>query len=54
MKITNNANTTIIGSYSKRTIELVKPNDYKHIAVTIKPNDYKHIAIVCVVRMHIG
>jgi hypothetical protein len=40
--------------YSKRTIELVKPNDYKHIAVTIKSNDYKHIAIVCVVRMHIG
>lgn len=36
------------------TIGLVKPNDYKHIAVTIKPNDYKHIAIVCVVRMHIG
>lgn len=40
--------------YSKRTIGIVKPNDYKHIAVTIKPNDYKHIAIVCVVRMHIG
>lgn len=39
---------------SKRTIGLVKPNDYKHIAVTIKPNDYKHIAIVCVVGMHIG
>lgn len=37
-----------------RTIGIVKPNDYKHIAVTIKPNDYKHIAIVCVVRMHIG
>lgn len=43
-----------INNIVKRTIELVKPNDYKHIAVTIKPNDYKHIAIVCVVRMHIG
>lgn len=38
----------------KRTIGIVKPNDYKHIAVTIKSNDYKHIAIVCVVGMHIG
>ena len=43
-----------INNIVKRTIELVKPNDYKHIAVTIKPNDYKHITIVCVVRMHIG
>lgn len=37
-----------------KIIGIVKPNDYKHIAVTIKPNDYKHIAIVCVVRTHIG
>lgn len=43
-----------INNIVKRTIELVKPNDFKHIAVTIKPNDFKHIAIVCVVGMHIG
>lgn len=38
----------------KKTIGLIKANDYKHIAVTIKPNDFKHIAIVRVVGMHIG
>ena len=43
-----------INNIVKRTIELVKPNDFKHIAVTIKPNDFKHIAIVRVVGMHIG
>lgn len=43
-----------INDIVKRTIGLIKPNDYKHIAVTIKSNDFKHIAIVCVVRTHIG
>lgn len=43
-----------INDIVKRTIGIVKPNDFKHIAVTIKPNDFKHIAIVCVVGMHIG
>lgn len=37
-----------INDIVKRTIGIVKPNDFKHIAVTIKPNDFKHIAIVCV------
>lgn len=43
-----------INDIVKRTIGLVKPNDYKHIAVTIKSNDFKHIAIVRVVGIHIG
>lgn len=43
-----------INDIVKRTIGIVRPNDYKHIAVTIKSNDFKHIAIVCVVGMHIG
>ena len=43
-----------INDIVKRTIGIVKPNDYKHIAVTIKPNDFKHIAIVRVVGIHIG
>ena len=43
-----------VNSFLILLVVLVKPNDYKHIAVTIEPNDYKHIAIVCVVRMRIG